>query len=279
MQKVRDQQERERSYRAVVHLADKRFVQLATPDLPTVNAGDDPAQRDRHVRHALSPGDLLGPGPTTTSTCSISRPASRRRCSSTGATPRRCSPGGKYVLHFDERRPATGSRYRVVGRRARQPHREDSPAKFQQENNTPDLPGAYGAGGWTADDKSVLLYDKFDIWEVKPDGTGARMITERRGRKQEIDVPLSLARSRRATVVPANKPLAAARRSNDRTRATGFYRIASLTATAAPEKVVMLDKAFGARDEGEERRHRRLHALALRGVPGSVGQRHARSRT
>ena len=32
---------------------------------------------------------------------------------------------------------------------------------------------------------------------------------------------------------------------NDRTRATGFYRIASLATTAAPEKVVMLDKAFG----------------------------------
>ena len=34
MQRVRDQQERERGYRAVVHLADRKFVQLATPDLP-----------------------------------------------------------------------------------------------------------------------------------------------------------------------------------------------------------------------------------------------------
>src|SRR4029453_7355 len=44
MQRVRDQQERERSYRAVIHLADRKFVQLATPDLPTVNAADDPTQ-------------------------------------------------------------------------------------------------------------------------------------------------------------------------------------------------------------------------------------------
>ena len=29
------------SFRAVVHLADKRFVQLATPEFPTVNPGDD----------------------------------------------------------------------------------------------------------------------------------------------------------------------------------------------------------------------------------------------
>ena len=45
MQRVRAQQERNRNYRAVVHLADKRFVQLATPDLPTVNAGEDPPVR------------------------------------------------------------------------------------------------------------------------------------------------------------------------------------------------------------------------------------------
>ena len=41
MQRVRATQERNRSFRAVVHLADKRFVQLATPEFPTVNPGDD----------------------------------------------------------------------------------------------------------------------------------------------------------------------------------------------------------------------------------------------
>jgi hypothetical protein len=35
MQKVRAEQERSRNYRAVVHLADRKFVQLATPELPT----------------------------------------------------------------------------------------------------------------------------------------------------------------------------------------------------------------------------------------------------
>ena len=39
MQRVRAQQERNRTYRAVVHLADKRFVQLATPEMPTLTAG------------------------------------------------------------------------------------------------------------------------------------------------------------------------------------------------------------------------------------------------
>src|SRR5579864_3334766 len=37
MQQVRAQQARQQNFRAVVHLADHRFVQLAAPDLPTVN--------------------------------------------------------------------------------------------------------------------------------------------------------------------------------------------------------------------------------------------------
>ena len=51
MQKVRAEQERTRNYRAVVSLADKKLVQLATPELPTVNLTDDPA-------HALGMNDL-----------------------------------------------------------------------------------------------------------------------------------------------------------------------------------------------------------------------------
>jgi dipeptidyl aminopeptidase/acylaminoacyl peptidase len=45
-------------------------------------------------------------------------------------------------------------------------------------------------------------------------------------------------------VVPSGKPLLLST-TDDRTRATGYYRIATLTTTSAPDKVVMLDKAFG----------------------------------
>jgi hypothetical protein len=40
MQKVRAQQERSRSYRAVYHIAEKKFVQLADPTMPGVNPSD-----------------------------------------------------------------------------------------------------------------------------------------------------------------------------------------------------------------------------------------------
>ena len=35
----------------------------------------------------------------------------------------------------------------------------------------------------------MLLNDQFDIWEIRPDGTGARMVTNGEGRKQHARVP------------------------------------------------------------------------------------------
>jgi dipeptidyl aminopeptidase/acylaminoacyl peptidase len=151
------------------------------------------------------------------------------------------SPGGKYVLYFDERNGNWYS-YRISdGTRASLT--EKLTVKFQQQNDTPDLPGPYGSGGWTANDASLLLYDEFDIWEVKPDGTGARMVTSGEGRKQHLAFRYRSLDPDEETV-PANKPLLLAA-TNDDTRATGFYRVASLSTSAPPEKIVMLDKAFG----------------------------------
>ena len=241
MQKVRDQQERERSFRAVIHLADKRFVQLATNDLPNVNAGDDPVQllgtSDVPYRQEISWDQSYND--IYLLDVKTGKPKKVLEHWGNAAT---MSPAGKYVLHFDEKsghwmtyRVSDGARINVT---------EKIQTRFQQENNTPDLPGAYGSGGWTADDKSVLLYDKYDIWEVKPDGSGARMVTAGEGRKQDL-VFRYRSLDPEEQVVPANKPLLLST-VNERTRASGYYRIANLASTAAPEKVVMLDKSFGA---------------------------------
>ncbi|HJR61928.1 MAG TPA: prolyl oligopeptidase family serine peptidase, partial [Vicinamibacterales bacterium] len=242
MQRVRAEQERSRSYRSVFHLADKKLVQLATPDLPTVTPGDDLARTigtsDIPYRRELSWDqtyndvfllDLKTGKPT-------------KVLEHWGSNSTSMSAGGKYLLYFDEGnghwftyRVADGVRVNLT---------EKLNARFQQENDTPDLPGAYGTAGWTADDRSVLLYDQFDIWEVKPDGTGARNITAGSGRENRIAFRYR-SMDPEERVVPANKPLLLSA-TDDRTRATGFYRLANLTTTAAPAKVVMLDKAFGA---------------------------------
>ena len=242
MQRVRANQERTRNYRAVFHLASKKLVQLATPDLPTVAPGEDLARAigmsDIPYRKEVSWDQTYN----DVFLLDLETGKPTRVLEHWGSNSTSMSPGGKYVLYFDEGnghwftyRVADGTRVNLTGKLN---------VRFQQENDTPGLPGGYGTAGWTADDRSVLLYDQFDIWEVKPDGTGARNITGSTGRKTSTTFRYR-SMDPEERVVPANKPLLLSA-TDDRTRATGFYRLANLTTTAAPEKVVMLDKAFGA---------------------------------
>ena len=241
MQRVRAQQERNRTYRAVVHLADKRFVQLATADFPNVAQGDDNTR-------AIGTSDLpyrreLSWDTTYSDVALVDLKSGQRQpiMQHWRGTPS-MSPGGRYLLFFDESeadwftyRISDGAKVNLTSKLGLNFWRED--------HDTPNLPPSYGSAGWTAKDGSVLLYDKYDIWEIKPDGTSPRMITGGAGRKDQIVFRYrSLDPEER--VIPTDKPLLLSA-NDDKTESSGFYRVA-YSGSAAPEKIVMADKSFGA---------------------------------
>lgn len=51
-------------------------------------------------------------------------------------------------------------------------------------HDMPDEAGTYGNPGWTTDEKAVLIYDQYDLWEVTPDGSKAFRLTD--GREKRI---------------------------------------------------------------------------------------------
>ena len=240
MQKVRLEQERNRSYRAVVHLADKRFVQLGTFDLPNVDPGEDAnaaiGTSDLPYRREVSwDGTYSDISVVDLHTGKASRVLERWR-----GTPS-MSAGGKYLLYFDEKEADWFTHRLADGAKANLT--EKLKVNFwREDHDTPNLPPSYGSAGWTANDGSVLLYDKYDIWEIKPDGTGARMVTNGAGRKEAIVFRhRSLDPEQRA--IPTDKPLLLSA-NDDATESHGLYRT-SLTGPAPPQKIVMVSKAFG----------------------------------
>ena len=79
------------------------------------------------------------------------------------------SVSGSLLLYYDE--PAkkyfvynhtTGATLQIA--------KDITTALYDEENDVPDDPNAYGLMRWTENDKYVLLYDKYDIWQVDPLG-------------------------------------------------------------------------------------------------------------
>lgn len=58
---------------------------------------------------------------------------------------------------------------------------------YNEENDTPEIDESYGLAGWTSNDSSVLIYDRYDIWEIDPDNIKIPVcITKSEGRRDSI---------------------------------------------------------------------------------------------
>jgi len=242
MQKARADEEKKRSLMCVVHFGPKerKFVQLATNDLPEITLSEDAklalGSSDLPYRQLLS----WDRGYQDDYLVSLADGSKKKvlEKSPTGAS---ISPGGSYLLYFNDGdrnyyayRVADGKTFNLTAKLG---------VSFVEETwDTPGEPGPYGTGGWTDADKSVLIYDRYDVWEVRPDGTKARMVTNGIGRRDKIVfryVPLDPDRK----TVPVTEPVILTA-TDDVTKASGAYRV-TLANPADPARTVMLDKLFG----------------------------------
>lgn len=250
-QKVGADAEKKRSFWAVYHVKDRRVIALGAPDLPVVNF-DENGDADVTVGLSnLAYRPLASWDAGYSDVLLVNRNDGKRTpvLTKQRVTPT-LSPGGRYLLYWNDADRAWWS-YRVKdGRRANLTGR--LAVRFDdEENDTPEPADPYGVAGWTKDDASVLVYDRYDVWEIRlddPVSAAARSVTNGRGRLTE-----TVFRYQRLDpderVLPTDKPLLLDAK-NDRTKASGFYTtgapLAARTfAVADPRRLVMLDKAFG----------------------------------
>jgi dienelactone hydrolase len=93
---------------------------------------------------------------------------------------------GKYLLMYDEKKKS----YSVYNAETKKLTAAASSIKvplYDEENDVPDDPNAYGIEKWGADDKYVLINDRYDVWKVDPENKVAPVnITGGLGRKNKI---------------------------------------------------------------------------------------------
>ncbi|WP_316811495.1 alpha/beta hydrolase family protein [Pedobacter heparinus] len=146
------------------------------------------------------------------------------------------SPAGKYVLYFDKK-TANWYTYNILTTKVTHLNNGLNIKFADEENDVPDDPSAYGAAAWTEDDKAILIYDRYDIWEFSPDGKNEpKNITNGFGRQNKITFryekldPESRFLSKRGNIW--------LNAFNNLTKESGFYK-KDIDNTKNPELVVM----------------------------------------
>jgi len=270
MQKVRAEEEKKRNYRAVMHLKDKRLVALASEDMPDLTIVEQSAL-------ALGASDvpyrqLVSWDSEHNDYYAVNlQDGTRKKLLEKSRFNATLSPAGTYLLAFNADdsqwytvRVSDGVKTNLTARLG---------VKFEDESSdTPEPARAYGSAGWTSDDRSVLLYDKYDIWEVRPDGTDPRLVTSGGGRKSHTVFRYARLDPEEKTL-PTDKAFLVSA-LDDVTKSTGYYRVTPTAAVAPPagklakgkastpapaplparygepQKLVMLDKLLGSPSAG-----------------------------
>lgn len=96
------------------------------------------------------------------------------------------SPTGKYIAYFREKHWWVYD----IEKKAHTNITKDLGASFwHNDKEHPRIEEPYGDIGWTPDDQEILLYDQYDIWAIRPDGSAARRLT--RGREKQAQFRLA----------------------------------------------------------------------------------------
>ena len=181
-QKLMAQRVRNNTWESVYHIDEKKFVKLADEELPDVSLipsgkiawGTSIVPYTKMVSYYGSFYDVYLVDPMTGNRTLVKKKLFGRAS---------ISPEGNFMTWFED---GDWFVYDVANKTTKN-ITESIDVRFDREDDDRPMPsGSYGSAGWTENDRSILLYDMYDIWEIMPDGTGARMITEGHGRKTDI---------------------------------------------------------------------------------------------
>jgi hypothetical protein len=208
---------RNNTWESVYHFDSKKFVKLADEEVAEVNLSrngkiafaESILPYTKMVSYDGSYYDVYVIDPRTGNRILIKKKLFR------GAS---LSPNGKYVYWFLDKDWYV---YNIAKKTAKNITASLN-VRFDREDwDTPSPSYGYGVTGWTDGDASILVYDKYDIWEMKPDGSNPRMITEGFGRKNDLSFRYIRLDPEERTIDP-NKTMLL-RTTNEETMVRGFF--------------------------------------------------------
>lgn len=146
------------------------------------------------------------------------------------------SPDGNYIIYYNDKETSWNT-YQVATGKKTVLNAGMTIKFYNEENDVPALPSSYGIAGWTEEDKSVLLYDRYDVWQFSPDGKTARKnLTTGFGRLNNLT--LRVEKTDPEFRFFGKKDVLLLDAFNNINKENGFYRKA-INDSKAPELIVM----------------------------------------
>ncbi len=184
VQELQVKNDRKKSYQTVIHLnTANKLVQLATTNYPNSLLGDEGNANYALVRNPKPyqlesqwTGSRLSDYAVVNTTTGETKKELSKVTSSV-----RLSPKGKYAYGYNSA-DSTWFAYSIASEK----RLDLTKGKmfYNELNDSPRHPGSYGSAGWTKDDASIIIYDRYDIWKFNPDNGSSSRLTN--GREHKI---------------------------------------------------------------------------------------------
>lgn len=257
-QLIQAERERNRSYIAAYDLKSRKTIQIANKEVPSVRV-DPRATNEVAVGVTNLPYRKMMswdiPGFQDSYLVNLNT-GEREVILEKSKAAAQLSPNGNYVTWFDAEERHW---YAASTDEKRTPIQISAKIEFPLQNelhDTPSLPRAYGSAGWLKDDEAFLIYDRFDIWQLDPEGKEDPVcVTGGIGREKSIRFRhVELDDEARAIDLKKDMMLSA---FDDTTKASGFYVLKAESKDATTKNgevnedesrlnaLIMLDESFG----------------------------------
>ena len=236
VQNYNKEKDLKKSYQAVYNLGNGSIFQLANEELPNIQLGNE-GDAALALLSTSRPYSLSSMWEARTRsdyyTVSLDN-GERKQIAQADYGRFRLSPQGKYAYWYGE----TDSCWYTIALAEGKLYRLTTPESFpawDEENDVPDYPYAHGAAGWTANDQSLLIYDRYDIWKFDPTAATPPINLTVNGRKEKLSYRLEQL-DKEARFIDLGKPQLL-KGFNETTKGYGFYN-ARLSAPAAPKTLL-----------------------------------------
>lgn len=182
VQELQVKNEQRKSYQTVIHLNSKKLLQLATTEYPNsrlADKGNASIALLSNPKPYMLESQWTGNRNNDFAIIDITNGTSKEVLKNAPSS-MNLSPKANYVFGYHSA-DSTWLAYSVsTGKRL---DLTKGKMFYNELNDSPRHPGSYGVAGWTENDESVLIYDRYDIWKFNPANGSSTRLT--RGREQK----------------------------------------------------------------------------------------------